>query len=786
MIQNYYEIPESLASEINDYEGWAKDFEAGKISGTEFRARRVPFGVYEQREDGTFMTRIRAAGGGITPLQLKKAAFLANAYGSGILHVTTRMELQVHYVILKNTPKVIRELLEVGLGTRGGGGNTVRNIMASWDAGIDPEEVFDVTPHAAALTSRLISEPDSWTLPRKFKISFSGSDKDTGLATVNDLGFIAKTEGGQRGFKVYAAGGMGHKPSVGLLLFDFVQEKEVYDIARAMKVFFDQNGNRKNKHLARLRHLRLKLGDENFKERFHEYHKQVIQEGHPPLELKELPGPSESVDLPSEASEEDVPFQVWKKRYVRSQKQEGYSHVLLPLILGDITWEKADKLADFLGPFGPGCLRFTCRQNMALRHIPDTHLGNIFNGLKRMDLLPAYPKIIAENSTCTGAATCRLGIGLSRGLSEEISRVLKNSGMDLDALSNIKINISGCPNSCGQNWIGDINFAGKVMRKGEHSYPAYNVILGAKIGNGKSRLARSLGIRGIAAKAVPAYTEKLLKHFLEHQKEHKDFYTYIENGGWEKAKSLLSETPEVPAFEENPDSYYDWSSREKFSTVGMGQGECSAGLFDLIEMDLKNSEEAARAFEQGNDGKDLYRQLLCSTRALLITKGIETKTPGEIFDLFQDHFVEKKLVDKKYRDLMSLGRLNIPAQSLDAGFRDMVSHFSTDIQKLYDSMDNSLRFPQERETEEKPKEEGAPETSVEKANRKEDFRGVPCPMNYVKTKLILETMNAGETIEVLLDDGEPIRNVPRSVDSDGFKILKQTQIGDHWSIVIRK
>jgi len=247
-----YEIPAVLTEEIDGLEKAIQEYRSGSLNPIKFRGIRVPFGIYEQRKDDTYMVRMRCAAGVVTPLQLRRAAELSKQYGKDVLHVTTRQALQIHDVQLENAVTVIRGLLEVGLSTRGGGGNTVRNIVANVDSGIDAGEVFDVTPYALALTSALIAEHDSWTLPRKYKIAFSNSESDSAGAAFTDLGFLATMKGGWRGFRVYVAGGLGRKPQAGHLLYEFIEPEKIYAIAAGLKRLFDKHGNRKDKNNARL------------------------------------------------------------------------------------------------------------------------------------------------------------------------------------------------------------------------------------------------------------------------------------------------------------------------------------------------------------------------------------------------------------------------------------------------------------------------------------------------------------------------------------------------------
>ena len=284
----FYKLPKNLNTQITEYEKLVKGYLQGTVPKTKLKSIRVPFGVYEQRLDETYMMRIRLPGGAITPRQLTAIATIASKYTNRPLHFTTRQDVQIHNLALKHTITLMRELQSIGLCSRGGGGNTIRNILGNYDSGIDRQEVFDVSPYIQALTSQLISEADSWTLPRKLKIAFSSSTLDKGLATINDLGFIAHiNKNGEKGFSVYLAGGMGRKSKVGFLLYDFIPDCEVYNIAKTTKNFFDKYGNRKNKHKARLRFVLEKMGKKKFIETFEQEYQKVKEKNILPLNYQQ-------------------------------------------------------------------------------------------------------------------------------------------------------------------------------------------------------------------------------------------------------------------------------------------------------------------------------------------------------------------------------------------------------------------------------------------------------------------------------------------------------------------
>lgn len=776
-----YKIPGNYSSEIDELEGLVGRLQSGAMTAAELRARRVPFGVYEQRLQGSFMIRIRCAAGIITPGQLRRVADLASEFGSGRLHVTTRQEIQMHDVPLENMVPAIRELAAVGLASRGGGGNTVRNVIASWDSGIAPDEVFDVTPHAVELTSRLIAMGDSWLLPRKFKIAFSNSGADNAFATANDVGFIASMKGNRRGFRVFVAGGMGRAPQPGQLLHEFIAEDEVFLVAEAVKRLFSKLGNRRNKHSARLRFLWNTLGRQRFIE---EYQKQRAA-----LEA-ERPAPfvppvwSDTAQTPSGVAaldEKSPEFDLWKKRYVTAQRQNGLSSILVPLPLGDISSEKAVLLADALSPFGDNTLRCTADQNLLLRNIPDRYLGNLFAVVRQVSASWDAPKLFANAVACAGASTCQLGICLSRGALDAIIDRLNASDIDIESLDAFRLYLSGCSNSCGRHGLAHLGFFGKAARKGNHSYPAYTVVAGVKIDSEQgSALAHRIG--DISARDVPRFVEEFLGHYVSRKASFSSFDDYLATEGEDHIRTLCDKYRDIPTMKEDESYYRDWGAQEPFSLAGRGTGECAAGLFDLIDLDLEKVRADRSGFEAENDpaarSAILHRLVVTAARSLLITQGIEAATDQEALAHFERSFVDAGLVAESFRPVISAARTG--AETL-AALSDRALAFSRQIETLHASMDDTLQFHPS-----KPQEDTGDEGSSATVDLVKDLRGVACPMNFVKTKMALSQIQAGQVLQVLLDDGEPIENVPRSVEAEGHHVLDQTRAGEHWTVTIRK
>lgn len=792
-----YRLPDKLDAEISQLEELIAKFRKGEISSVELKSHRVPFGVYEQREPDTYMVRIRCAAGIITPAQLKDVAGIASSYGVDSLHITTRQELQIHYVKLDNLIPVIRALKDAGLATRGGGGNTVRNVMAQEDAGIDPREAFDVTPYAVELTSRLIAEDDSWTLPRKFKIAFSSSADDKGFAAIADVGFIARLEHGKKGFKVYAAGGLGSKAQIGNLLFDFIDANEVYRVAKAVKNLFWKYGNRRNKHAARLRFLWRSLGQEEFIRRFQEEYAAVKNAGFAPLGISDSEneyagagtaaacggGQPLELSLPAESPADADDFALWKKRFVKEQKQCGLFSILIPVDLGFIPAARAMELAQFLRPFGADVLRMTKDQNFLARNIPAGHLANLYNFLMSRRICVNLPAIYGAFSSCAGASTCQLGICLSRQAAAAAMRALQKSGLDPDNLGDVRLNISGCPNSCGQHQAADLGFFGRAGRRNSRLYPAYSVVAGAVIADGKTRFAEAVG--EISARDLPSLIKDIFQAYIArrgtvHHAPAQDinFRDYIRVEGKEDLRQFLVRYKDIPLFEEDKNYYFDWGAEKEFSLDDRRGGECSAGLFDLIEADLNNIRETRRILAgtvreppppAGGRNNLLADLLFYTTRMLLITRGIEPKNARESYAAFREHFIATGFVDSSFESLLAEAGDGTVAPEKENQVNELVER----VEFLYANMDNAFNFKI-------PAGPAAASAAVK------DLRGVACPMNFVKTKIELSRLTQGDILEIWLDDGAPIENVPGSVRAEGHQILEQKRVENHWVVVIQK
>jgi sulfite reductase (ferredoxin) len=767
-----YVIPSSVHDDFSTFQRQYADFAAGGLDALAFKTIRVPFGIYEQRAPQTFMVRVKLTGGLITPAQLAALAGIARNYANGKIHVTTRGGAQLHDVKVENFLSVIEALHRTGLTGRGGGGNTVRNIVVDPHAGAALDEVFDVTPHALAMTEKMLARKDSYALPRKYKIAFSGSAADRGGACFADVGFIARENGKTRGFRVYLAGGMGAHSRLGAPWLDFLPESEIFLFAQAVKEVFDARGNRKNKHAARLRFLLEDLGEETLRGLIGEKIPEVRARGGWELSLPEAFAPPELDAGPTPAASPEEAL--WRRRFVTKQKQTGYYSVKLPLALGDLSAEKARALAEALRTAVPfdETIRFASDQNIYLRNLPEAALPGLFPILAAASPQTQKPALLGDVVVCTGAATCQLGITVPRGAQAALEKRLRAAGLDLDALQGFRLNLSGCPNSCGRHEIADLGFFGKASRNDGVLYPAYNVFAGARTGDGIARFARKLG--EVAAFHLPRFVQAVLETWLAEKPGYADFADWIDAGGKKIVADLARRFENVPALDDDRNPYFDFQQKEMFSLKGRGAGECSAGMYDLIEADKKALGIALKLPEDTPENLALIR--LLAARMLLVTRGEEARGEAEALAAFKKQFLDSGLIDAQYLPLVQG-----PPQP-------EVRRLAEAVVALYGTMDNTLKFAGERTREAAAVVSAAApaERDAEKAHRFKDYRGVACPMNFVKTKMDLAQMQSGQILEILLDDGAPIDNVPQSVQGEGHAVLAQTREGEAWRVRIRK
>ena len=822
-----YRIPSTLNGDLDYTQSLIDQFKAGEIQAGQLKSNRVPMGIYEQRKNQHYMLRLRCAGGLVTPEQLAKIAFVGHQLSTSHLHVTTRQEIQIHNVDIEDAIPALKKLEKVGISSAGGGGNTVRNMMVDDRSGLTADEEFDVYPYVEELTSRLIAEKDSFTMPRKYKVAI-----DTSMATANysyiaDLGLQARIKDGQRGFRVLIAGSAASNAHTGWEVFDFLPEKDLYRAAKALKNWFHKYGNRRNRHKARMRYVFYKYGTEEAKRLYLEEFEELKKDGSIDFEAPALPLEHHKPNFPPLKAPTD--FETWKRRYAHKQTnaeglKENLWYAYIPLRHGNNSTDFFAEVAEYLGNYGNDVIRFTKKEQIQVRNIPEEYLTNIYAFFKKLGVYQIdYPVVVTNLTCCTGADTCRLGICLPKGAIDGIAKQLLNSDLNLDAIPDFELRMNGCTNICALATWGDLGFSGRVGRVGDDPYPAYTIWLPVK---GKHEIDLQQGY--IAAKKIPAFVEDYLRDVIAEQANYADYYDYVAKRGVNIVKELIAKYKEVAPYSEEPDTFFDFGDDEKFSLIKYGKAECSAGLFDIIEIDQDTIREKRKEVEllMGNtpqgvpadlqsDGKQatskieklLHDIVFSENRMLLVTRGLDPRTDEDVYNGFEKEFIAAGIIPQKFKVLTDKARNN---ESLIEQ-KPLIDELADLLNDLYQNMDDSLQFkltaektPVEQVAEEKAAEEKAPAEQVseekapaEKASAaeetetivpdvKKDFRGVMCPMNFVKTKIALTPMQSGQILEILLDDGAPIENVPGSVKNEGHTILSTEKVENYWKVLIRK
>lgn len=792
-----YTVPELIREDTARYAEHIDHYLNGDLSLQRLKGYRVPMGVYGQRgQEGQikdkYMVRVRLPGGVIFREQLARLAELSNEYGAGFVHFTTRQDVQIHQVELEDTPEILNKLLEVGLSPRGGGGNTVRNIANSSRAGVHPKEAFDTTPHALALSEYLLQSPSTYNLPRKYKIAFSSTAEDEALASINDLGFIAREKNGEYGFKIYAAGGMGNDPRTGLLLNKFIAEDKIFQAAEAIKRLFDDLGDRQNKNQARLRFVRKRLGAKEFKKTFNDYWEQVLAED---IEVNEINKFQLTRDkLEEDKKETDINPEEYDFLY--PEKENGYYAVDLNPFNGDLTEEDINRILNLVSKFDLE-MRSTNRQGLLLRGLKAFQLSDVISSLKQIDSKLVFKNNGLRPIACKGASTCRLGLCLSPALAREIKERL--SSVSSAARSKIpRIYISGCPNSCGQHYIGKIGLEGKAKRHEGRLVPFYTLLLGGRIEDEKSRYGKK--IIDLPARRVPDFFASLAQKLARHPDyEREDFYQFLNQGGEEFIEGLARDFIELESYQKHPELYKDWGREEDFSLAGRGPGECGTGVMDIIKLDIDTAYSNLQQAQKEENQNILYQAIITGARALLITRGVDTEKDRIVVQEFKNHFIKQNLVSEKHVSLLEQALDYKLGEEIDLlSLSDKVAAFINRIENLYNSLNSSLEFEIPDDSKAVRKEKKETETSNKKENsssqkpnseqdKLKDLRGVDCPMNFVKAKLFLEPLSLQSEVTFYLDPGKPIENVSRSLENEGHQILQKEKINDdYFKLVVKK
>ena len=576
-----------LEEEFADFDTEARAFLAGETEEAAFIGFRLKQGVYGQRQPDRQMIRVKLPFGGVNSDQLRALGDVAEDYAplqKG--HLTTRENVQYHHGLLPLAAKALRTLGKVGLSSREACGNTVRNVTGDAWAGIAEDEIFDPTPYAGALIRYFVRNPLTQLLPRKFKVSFSGSDTDRVLGEIHDMAFISriKRENGKnvKGFRILAGGGLSIFARNTLELYDFVSVDDYLRITEAVLRIFERSDDlRRNRAKARIKFLIHRVGIEAFREMVEEeLQGEWAQKDYPVEELLYLD--DEESDAPAglaAAPEVDAADRELFDRFVASnvvaQRQKGYSAVQVKVNQGDLSPAQFRGLAAIVDDHGAGRARTTPWQNIVLRWIPDNSLYAVWQGLRRLDLGNAGAQKINDVVSCPGTDSCKLGITSSMGLNRAVQAKVEEMYIQDPLTSQILINISGCPNSCGMHHLGNIGFHGAAMKSGDRQIPAYHVFIGGNRRAGiELRIGKLLKTR-LPAKRVPTAVERLLADYEEHRLEDDEpFNDYVDRREPAYFNELLSSLSLTPEYSDDAEQFIDWERDHQY-VLERGEGECA-------------------------------------------------------------------------------------------------------------------------------------------------------------------------------------------------------------------
>jgi sulfite reductase (ferredoxin) len=667
--------------DIIDLERKIALFRDGKIDDERFRSLRLARGVYGQRQEGVQMIRIKLPYGKVTSEQLHRICKVSDEYSTGRLHITTRQDIQIHYVSLDRTPELWAELEKDDVTLREACGNTVRNITASETAGIDVEEPFDVTPYAHALFQFLLRNPVNQEMGRKVKISFSSSDKDTALSYLHDLGFIPKIVNGVKGFKVMLGGGLGSQPHHAELLSEFMPANQIIPTTEGVLRIFDRFGERAKRLKARMKFLIKDIGKDEFL-RLVDEEKKALSLHSFEIDTTAFEGaiPAPLLEVPKVTVEDTKAFEAWKKSNVIQQKQVGYVAIGVKVLLGDFYTDKARLLADLIKNYGANELRFSLRQNIVIRNIKEENLPFFYLELAKLDFVTLGYDSIADITACPGTDTCNLGIASSTGIAEELERVLKLEFPQYYKNRDITIKISGCMNACGQHNMAPIGFQGMSINAGKLVAPALQVLLGGgNLGNGVGRFSDK--VIKIPSRRGPDALRLILNDF-EANANGKLFLDYYDAQGEKYFYEFLKPLGDITNLTEA--DFIDWGNADNY-VKAVGVGECAGVVIDLVATLLLEAKDkltfAQEAFaeQKWSDAIYLaYAGFVNGAKALLLAENQKTNHHAGIIDLFDTVFVESKKIslDSTFKDLVYQINKNEPSEAFATQYiQEAISFF---------------------------------------------------------------------------------------------------------------
>lgn len=640
---------------IEDLRSKIAGFHAGEIPEDKFKSFRLTRGVYGQRQLGVQMFRTKIPFGKLTADQLIRVADMSDAYATGNLHLTTRQNVQYHYVKVENTPAIWEGLAAAGVTAMGACGNTVRNFTASARAGIDPNELFDVTPYVYESFRYFLRNPICQDMGRKIKIAFSASDHDSAFTYFHDFGFIPRTKevNGEeiRGFKVVVGGGLGAQSIVAPTAYEFLPEDQIIPFMEAGIRVFDRYGERAKRFKARMKFLVKQLGLEAWMELVEQERLTLPYKSYPiDRNVVAEPFPPVLPQVPEVQIEDTASYTNWLKYNVFEQKQAGFYGVQLRVKLGDISSDRARKLAELVKVHAADDIRITVNQGLLLRFVRPESLRYLYTELGKLDLAdPGFDSLV-DITACPGTETCNLAVTNSTHIATELESVVRNEYPELIGEASIKVKISGCMNSCGQHMAANIGLHGSSIKKGALVVPAMQVVIGGGVDpTGKGFVAEK--VIKLPTKRIPQALRVLLEDYDDQANEGEYFNDYYYRAGKRYFYSLLKPLADTETLSES--DFQDWGHAVNFIPE-VGVGECAGVSYDMVGTIITDAQEKIAlandslvAGEFANSIYHSYGALVIGAKALLLAKDVQCNTQIGILRDFDTHYGETGLTEEE-------------------------------------------------------------------------------------------------------------------------------------------
>ncbi len=628
--------------DIEELESRIRAFAQGREDEDRFKHYRLTRGVYGQRQFGVQMFRTKIPFGHITPAQLVALADISERFTNGRLHLTTRQNIQLHYVKLADSPAIWTALAENGLTAREACGNTVRNITASPMAGVDPEELFDVTPYVQATFEYFLRNPICQDMGRKIKPAFSSSDRDNAFTYFHDFGFLPRIKDGQKGFKVVIGGGLGAVGIAALTAYEFLAADQIIPFMEAAIRVFDRYGEREKRMKARLKFLVKDLGLEAFMA--------LVEAEWPALKHKSFPIDETSVPSLGKVAPDNFPplqprhkelYQQWLQTNVMEQKQGGYRAVSIRVPLGNLEAEQTRLLAASIQQYACEDVRITPNQGLLLRYVPPTALPHLFEALYALDLGLPGCDTTADVTACPGTDTCALGVTNSTGLATRLEQLVRDEYPEMVCDHRIRMKISGCMNACGQHMAANIGFHGSSIKQDGKVVPAMQIVVGGGITpDGRGFIADK--IIKLPTKRIPEAVRRLFDDYEAAAQAGEYYNDYVQRQGKKHFYDLLKDLGDTGSL--TAEDYHDWGQDQAYRQE-IGVGECAGVSLDVVgtilndaHLKIAAARESAAATAWADACYHAYSAFVVGAKALLLAADVKCNTQLGIIRDFAVHY----------------------------------------------------------------------------------------------------------------------------------------------------